>query len=107
VREYTTVLLVGVASAALAVLASTGDRQWGTATVDAEGLPARMVASTARAAAPEVGAAALVALAGLGAVLATAGRWRQLIGCVVVTAGLVVAAGSLLAGPAVESTLRD
>ena len=105
-REYVTVLLVGAVSAGLAVLAATGDRSWGTATVSADGLPARTVVATAREAAPWVSAASLVALAGLGAVLATAGRWRRLVGGVVAGAGLVVLGGAVLGGGAVEDTLR-
>jgi hypothetical protein len=101
------VLLVGVVCAGLAVLAATGDRSWGTATVRADGLPARTFVATAREAAPWVSAASLVALAGLGAVLATAGRWRRFVGAVVAGAGLVVVAGAVLGGGAVEATLRD
>ena len=100
-------LLVGAVSAGLAVLAATGDRSWGTATAGADGLPARTFVATAREAAPWVSAASLVALAGLGAVLATAGRWRRLVGGVVAAAGLVVVAGAVLGGGAVEGTLRD
>jgi hypothetical protein len=106
-REYLGVLLVGALSAGLAVTAATGDRSWGTSTISAAGLPARTYVVTAGDAAPATGAAALVALAGLGAVLATAGRWRQAVGAVVLAAGLGVVAGAALAGPAVDDALRD
>lgn len=107
VREYGAVLLLGLASAGLAVWATTGGRSWGTATVAVEGLPPRDFVVAARTAAPWVGAAALVALAGTGAVLATAGRWRRAVGVLVAACGLAVLLGAGLAGGAVEDALRD
>lgn len=106
-RELATVLLLGLAAAGLAVWATTGGRSWGTATVRAEGLPPRELVVTARTAVPWVVAAALVALAGTGAVLATAGRWRRVVGVLVAACGLLVLGGALLGGSAVEDALRD
>jgi len=106
-REYAAVLLLGLVSAGFAVMATTGGRSWATATVSADGLPPRVFVASARSVAPWTTAAALVALAGLGAVLATAGRWRRVVGTIVAAAGLVVVAGAVLSGSAVDSVLRD
>ena len=106
VREYAAVLLVGTVSAGLAVMATTGDRSWATARISPAGMPPHEVVVAAATVAPWTKAAALVALAGLGAVLATAGRWRQVVGMLVAAAGLVVLGGAALAGPAVDDALR-
>ena len=105
--EYAAVVLVGIVAAGLAVMATTGGRSWGEAAVSAEGMPPRLFVTSAREVAPWVGAAALVALAGMGAVLATAGRWRQVVGTLVLLCGLTIVGGALSAGDGVESALRE
>ena len=105
--EYALALLLGVAAAGLAVLATTGGRSWGEAVVLAEGMPPRSFVTSSREVAPWAGAAALVALAGMGAVLATAGRWRRAVGALVLACGLVVLLGAVTAGRGTDAALRD
>ena len=72
-------------------------RPWYAATARQRSLPEIDVAVTGAALSPLTGALALVALAGFGAILATRGRMRQVLGAVVATVALV--AGGLAARP--------
>ncbi len=105
--EFALVVLLGVVAAGLAVMATTGGRSWGEAVVTAEGMPPRTFVTSSREVAPYAGAAALVALAGMGAVLATSGRWRRAVGALVLLCGLTVLVGVASAGGGIESALRD
>ncbi len=106
-REYALAVLLGAASAGLAVTATTGGRSWGTAVVTAAQTAPVTFVVAARTVTPWAVAAALVGLAGIGAVIATAGRWRQAVGLLVAGCGLVVLVTAGLAGGAVQSALRD
>ena len=106
-REYAAVLMLGVVSAGLAVTATTGGRPWGEATVESTGMPPRTFVVDGPAAAAGTGALALVALAGLGAVLATVGPWRRAVGVLVAVAGAGVLAQALLAGAGIDADVRE
>jgi hypothetical protein len=80
--------------AALALLAAT--RTWTVEITQRQAPPAVLrTPRTGSALEPWLTALALVALAGAGALLATKGRWRGLVGAVLVLSGLGVLAGGV------------
>ncbi|MEV6369128.1 Trp biosynthesis-associated membrane protein [Micromonospora musae] len=99
-RELTYAVLLSLAGAGLALWAAT--RTWSVElTVRPSPLPPERVASTGTALLPWLPALAVVGLAGGGAVLATRGRVRQLLGGLLALLGLAVAIGGgygLIAG---------
>lgn len=96
-RELTYAVLLGLAGAGLALWAAT--RTW---TVELTPRPAPLPPvredRSGGALLPWLPALALVGLAGAGAVLATRGWLRRLVGAVLVLLGAAVAAGGLTAG---------
>jgi len=97
---------VGVAAAAAGLALLAAGRTWLRLTVSTEGMPAQEVAVTGTDALPWLRAAALVALACLGAVLVTRDRWRQVVGGLLVVSGAVLGVGAAMAGPAVTEARR-
>jgi len=85
-KTFVPLVLVGVASAALAALASS--KSW--ATVQADSVPSWLTSSGD---APLASALAIAALASWGALLVSRGRWRRWIAGL----GLLLAVGSLVA----------
>jgi disulfide bond formation protein DsbB len=91
-RELVVALLLCLAGAALAVYAA--GRTWAVdVTPRPAPLPAVRTERTGGDLVPWVSALAVVGLAGAGAVLATRGRTRRLVGALLVLVGLGVAAG--------------
>lgn len=90
-RELTYAVLLCLAGAGLAFWAVT--RTWSVELTARGSLPATRHARTGAELLPWVSALALVGLAGGGAVLATRGRVRQLLGVLLTLVGLAVAAG--------------
>lgn len=90
-RELTYAVLLCLAGAGLAFWAVT--RTWSVELTGRGSLPAARHARTGTDLLPWVSALALVGLAGGGAVLATRGRVRRLLGALLALAGLAVAAG--------------
>lgn len=75
------VLLLAVCGAGMLWAAAS---TWVTATASPAGLPQVTVSATGNEVLPSVGAAGIVALAGIAGVWATRGRWRTLIGALLV-----------------------
>jgi hypothetical protein len=93
-RGLATSVLACVLGALLALLAVT--RTWAVQVqTQSPPLPALQVGRTGTAAAPWLSALALVALAGAGALLATRGGLRSVVGVAVVLAGVGIAAGGV------------
>ncbi|TDC37019.1 Trp biosynthesis protein [Micromonospora sp. 15K316] len=91
-RELTYAVLLSLVGAGLALWAAT--RTWSVElTVRPSPLPPERVARTGAALLPWLPALAVVGLAGGGAVLATRGRVRQLLGGLLTLLGLAVAIG--------------
>ncbi|MFR9777827.1 Trp biosynthesis-associated membrane protein [Micromonospora sp. MS34] len=90
-RELTYAVLLCLAGAGLAFWAVT--RTWSVELTARGSLPPTRHARTGAELLPWVSALALVGLAGGGAVLATRGRVRRLLGGLLVLAGLAMAAG--------------
>ncbi|WP_200209777.1 Trp biosynthesis-associated membrane protein [Micromonospora coerulea] len=90
-RELTYAVLFCLAGAGLAYWAAT--RTWSVELTDRGALPPSRRARSGADLVPWVSALALVALAGGGAVLATRGRARRLLGGLLTLLGLAVAAG--------------
>ncbi|MEU4678132.1 Trp biosynthesis-associated membrane protein [Micromonospora sp. NPDC023737] len=91
-RELTYAVLLSLAGAGLALWAAT--RTWSVElTVRPSPLPPERVTRTGTALLPWLPALAVVGLAGGGAVLATRGRVRQLLGGLLALLGLAVAIG--------------
>ncbi|MEV0430327.1 Trp biosynthesis-associated membrane protein [Micromonospora sp. NPDC050495] len=90
-RELTYAVLLSLAGAGLAFWAVT--RTWSVELTARGSLPAARHARTGADLLPWVSALALVGLAGGGAVLATRGRLRRLLGALLTLVGLAVAAG--------------
>ncbi|MEU3457090.1 Trp biosynthesis-associated membrane protein [Micromonospora sp. NPDC006766] len=90
-RELTYAVLLCLAGAGLALWAVT--RTWSVEVTARGPLPAARHARTGTDLLPWVSALALVGLAGGGAVLATRGRVRRLLGGLLTLVGLAVAAG--------------
>ena len=97
---------VGLAAAAAGLALLAAGRTWSRLTVSTEGMPAQEVAVTGTDALPWLRAAALVALACLGAVLVTRDRWRQVVGALLAVSGAALAVGAAMAGPAVTEARR-
>ena len=93
-RGLTTAVLACVVGAGLALFAAT--RTWTTTTQrQAPPLPAKLVDHTGASLIGWLPALALVGLAGAGALLATRGRVRTIIGLLLVLVGLGVVAGAI------------
>lgn len=100
-RQLTLAVLLCLAGAGLAVFAAT--RTWSlTVTLRPAPLPSLRVAHTGGDLLPWLPALAVVGLAGAGAVLATRGLARRLIGALLLLAGVGVAAGGVYGVSAVE-----
>lgn len=98
-RELVVALLLCLAGAALALYAA--GRTWAVdLTPRPAPLPVLRTERTGRDLLPWVPALAVVGLAGAGAVLATRGRTRRLVGALLVLVGLGVAAGATYAAVA-------
>ena len=82
-------------------------RTWVSAAVRAEGLPTDEVAVTGADGLPVVAAMALVVAAGGLAVLSTRGRLRQVVGCVIVAASLLILVFVLTGAAQLESAFDD
>ncbi len=94
--EYVLVLAVGVAAAAVALLAL--GRPWVETSVVTAGMPSQQQSVTGSEAVPWLRAVALVGLAGVAALLATSGWGRRVVGLVLLAAGAMLALGSGTAG---------
>jgi uncharacterized membrane protein (TIGR02234 family) len=100
-RELLAVILMTIVGAALVLLSTS--RTWAHAVVSvlgSLGAPRRLDLS-GRTVAPLVAALGLVALAAVIALLATRGRWRIVIGC------LIAVAGALIVGATASITASD
>jgi Tryptophan-associated transmembrane protein (Trp_oprn_chp) len=94
-RLFGLTLLACLAGSGLALYAVT--RPWWVVVTSRAGLPALHAERTGADAAPWLIGLALVALAGTGALLATAGRWRRALGVLLVLVGAGVTAGAIAA----------
>ncbi|MEH1016676.1 Trp biosynthesis-associated membrane protein [Micromonospora sp. CPCC 206060] len=107
-RQLAYAVLLCLAGAGLALFATT--RTWVVELVDRPApLPAIREARTGAALLPWVSALAVVGLAGAGAVLATRGPVRRLVGALLLLVGvvLVIGGGSGLAAPPAGSVSRQ
>ena len=93
-RAYGLTLLACLAGAALALCAAT--RTWSLEVTPRTGMSDLRTTRTGADAEPWMIGLALVALAGTGALLATAGRARRLLGVVLALSGAGVAAGAII-----------
>ena len=93
-RRLAYAVLTCLAGAGLALYAAT--RVWSLHVVTRSGLPDLRTARTGAEQAPVLVGLALVALAGAGALLATRGRVRRMLGGLLVLAGTGVAAAAVL-----------
>jgi len=103
-REYAVTLAVGTATAGLVLLAA--GQPWAESSVISAGMPRQDVAVVGAAAATGMRASALVVLAALAATLVTTGRWRQLVGAVLLVAGAGVSVSAVLGGTQLRQTVR-
>ncbi len=94
--EYVLALALGLAATGLALLAL--GRVWIEASVLASGMPRQELSVTGSEALPWLRAVALVGLAGVAALLATAGWSRRVVGLILLAAGAALALGSATAG---------
>ena len=95
----------GLAAAAAGLLLLALGQPWAEASVTTEGMPRAPVVVTGTEALAWLRALGFVALAAIGAVLVTSGRWRRAVGALLSGVGAAVAAGSALAGDAVDAAL--
>ncbi|MFD1826629.1 MULTISPECIES: Trp biosynthesis-associated membrane protein [Mumia] len=102
-RGYGSTVLLGVVGGAAAFF--TASQPWSRVTVETEGLARDVVSVNGNEALPVVGGLALVALAGIVAVLASRGRVRTAVGVVVTLASLAAAVAVALGGDAVHDAL--
>jgi uncharacterized membrane protein (TIGR02234 family) len=99
-RELGTAVLGCLAGAGLAVYAAT--RVWSVQVTERPGLSALRAATTGAAHEPWLVGFALVALAGAGALLATRGALRRLLGGLLAVVGAAVAAGAVVGRTGLE-----
>lgn len=103
-RDYAATMLLGLLSATLVTVGLT--RPWVRASGTVEGLPHLDAAATGADLAPLAGALGVVLLASFGAVLATRGSFRRVVGFLIV--GCAVAVGFAAVHPAAaDALLRD
>lgn len=103
-REYAAALAVGTAAAGLVLLAA--GQAWAQSSMLSAGMPRQDVVVVGTAAATGMRASALVVFAALAATLVTTGRWRQLVGTVLLVAGAGVSVSAVLGGTRLRQTLR-
>lgn len=103
-RGYGITLVVGLVGAVAAVVGVA--RPWVSATAVVEGLPTIDVSADGSSLAPIAAALGFVLLAGFGAVVATRGWVRRLLGVVIVVCAVVVLV-SALALPSGDEVLTD
>ncbi|GIE75932.1 hypothetical protein Aph02nite_18820 [Actinoplanes philippinensis] len=94
-RTYPQAVLAGLAGGGLALLAAT--REWAVDVEQRPGLSDLRTVQTGADAQPWLIGVAVVALAATGALLATRGRARRLLGVVLALTGVSVAVGAIVA----------
>lgn len=102
-RPLAVAVLGGLACGGLAFAGA--NRAWASVEVVEAGMPRTVIDTLGTAAVPEVGALALVVVAGSLALLPTGGRLRQAIAVLVALASAGVVVGCLLAGPALSDAV--
>lgn len=95
-RGYALTLLLGLASAGAVAVGAT--KPWVTATAEVAGMPRLVTDVTGSDIAPAAGALGLAVLAAFGAVVATGGWVRRVVGVLIVVAMLFVAYVALFPG---------
>jgi uncharacterized membrane protein (TIGR02234 family) len=102
-RPLAVAVLGGLACGGLAFAGA--NRAWAQVDVVEPGMPRAVVDTLGTAAVPEVGALALVVIAGSLALLPTGGRLRQVVALLVALASAGVVVGCLLAGTALSDAV--